>query len=306
MSSLRRIVIAAMLLLPALPAVTATSVAASVATEVPDRAWMGPDGVPLPFDSAAELTDFLASAAVVASKDLSTGTTRPKKLTLERDGVRLHAVFHSIDRSERQVKRLANGQFVLHLRDSYRSQVAAYEISRLLGIDSVPPTVVRASTGRKGSVQLWIEHAMTEQKRRDQALDPPDLTVWNQQKAEQWVFDNLINNIDRNTGNTLIDGGWNLWLIDHTRSFGQDRELPYPERVTSLSKEMWSGLKALDPEEVRERLSPYLNKAEVRALLERREKLLELIEARIARLGEGRIVWEYGRPWVTMSVAPAS
>jgi hypothetical protein len=33
------------------------------------------------------------------------------------------------------------------------------------------------------------------------------------------VFDQLIYNTDRNTGNVLYDTGWRLWGIDHTRAF---------------------------------------------------------------------------------------
>ena len=285
-------------------AVLASALPAASAPAAPSgRVWLGADERPLPFTSAEQIQDFLATATVVTVKDLSTGITKPQKLLLERDGVRAHAVFHSIDRRERKVKRLPNGQLVLHLLDSYKNQAAAYELSRLLGLDSVPPTAVREVEGRLGSVQPWIENAMTEQKRRDRGLEAPDPTIWNQQKAEQGVFDNLINNIDRNTGNSLIDGSWNLWLIDHSRTFGMDRKLPYPERIRSLSKEFWAGLNDLDPIEVEERLSPYLGKKEIRALMIRRDLLIESLEARIARLGEDRIVYEPGRPWAVVQVS---
>ncbi len=279
-------------------------VSAATAAPPAERVWLGAGGKRLPFETAAEAVDFLANARVVSWKELSTGITRPKKLVLERDGVRAHAVYHQIDRRERKVKRLRNGQLAHFLIDSHKSQVAAYELSQLLGLEGVPPTALREVDGRVGSVQLWIENAVTEQQRRERSLDPPDRVDWNQQKADQWVFDNLINNIDRNTGNTLIDEAWNLWLIDHTRSFGQDRQLPYPERISSISKELWAGLRALDEREVRGRLEPYLGKSELRALLVRREKLVEAIEARIARLGGERVVYERGKPWIAIGWTP--
>jgi hypothetical protein len=267
--------------------------------------YLGPDGEPLPFSTPEEAAEFLASAEEIGSKDLSTGITKPRKLLLEKDGIRAHAVFHSVDRREQKNRRLENGGSVMYLRDSYRSQVAAYELSRMLQMNTVPPTAARKSRGHQGSVQLWIEEAMTEKGRRKRALEPPDQLVWNQQKSDQWVFDNLINNTDRNTGNTLIDGAWNVWLIDHTRAFGADRKLPYPERVRSVSRELWAGLTGLDPEEVRERLAPYLAKGEIKALLIRHQMLLERIEERIGRLGEDRIVFTYGEAWVSASFEPA-
>ena len=34
------------------------------------------------------------------------------------------------------------------------------------------------------------------------------------------VFDELIQNRDRNQGNILWTSDWKMWLIDHTRAFG--------------------------------------------------------------------------------------
>lgn len=278
----------------ALPALVAAAPPPAAA-----RVWLDTEGRPIAFDTD-QMIDFLTHAKVISSQRLSTGITKPSKLTLERNGVRAHAVFHSIDRRERKVKALGNGEFAMYLVDRHENQVAAFELSRLLGMAGVPPAVRREVGGREGSVQLWIENAVTEQGRRERALEPPDRARWNQQKADQWVFDNLINNIDRNTGNTLIDAAWNVWLIDHTRSFGRDRQLPYPEKISVLSEELWAGLRALDPERVRARLGPYLAKAEIGALLDRRLLLIEAIEARIARLGEDRVVHDRGNPWASV------
>ena len=274
---------------------------AAAATAPPPHTSYGPGGEPLPFAGPGQAVDFLAGAEILEVIDLSEGITKPKKLLLEHEGVRAHAIFHSIDRREQKAKTLENGRRTLYLVDSYRSQVAAWELSQMLGIDCVPPTVERTVRGRSGSVQLWIENAMTEEGRRKRGLDAPDTIDWNHQKADQWVFDNLINNIDRNTGNSLIDADWNLWLIDHSRSFGRDRKLPYPERISYLSKELWQGLLTLDSERVHERLAPYLDKAEIKALLQRRRLLVDAIEARIARLGEKRVVRERGKPWMAVT-----
>ena len=39
------------------------------------------------------------------------------------------------------------------------------------------------------------------------------------------IFDELIQNRDRNTGNLLWTTDWKMWMIDHTRAFrlGDDR-----------------------------------------------------------------------------------
>ena len=82
------------------------------------------------------------------------------------------------------------------------------------------------------------------------------------------VFDNLINNVDRNQTNILIDDNWRLILIDHTRSFARDHSLPRPEQVIHCSRGLWHAIRHLDEGEVRERLTPYLKSAEIDALFD--------------------------------------
>ena len=41
--------------------------------------------------------------------------------------------------------------------EAYKSEIAAYELDRLLGLDMVPPTVERRVGGDLASVQLWVE-----------------------------------------------------------------------------------------------------------------------------------------------------
>lgn len=269
----------------------ATSLTAQPADE---PVLLGADGQPLPFDSREEVLDFLRTAREISSRELSEGITRARKLRLRREGVEAHAVFHHVNHSEQTVKRLPNGNVVMYLRDSYLSQAAAFEMSRLLGMTVVPPTVLRVSGGQRGSAQLWIEEAMTEERRQRQDPEPPDHTLWNQRYADMRVFDNLINNIDRNLGNMLVDSRWNLWLIDHTRSFGRDRSLPQPETVTRCSRGLWTSLRQLDRSETRRRLRPLLSAAELQAVFSRRDKLVSLLERRVSELGEKAVIFDYG------------
>lgn len=105
------------------------------------------------------------------------------------------------------------------------------------------------------------------------------------------VFDNLINNIDRNQTNILIDDDWRLILIDHTRSFARDHSLPKPEQVVQCSRGLWHALRHLKEADVREHLSPYLETAEIDALFVRRERLVQLIQDLIIRNGEENVLF---------------
>jgi hypothetical protein len=256
----------------------------------------GSDGQVLSFENEQQLLSYLRAAREVSSRTLGQGITQAEKILLAQDGIAAHVVFHDVDSNELRTKRLPNGNVVLHLRDSYTGQIAAYELSRMLGMDNVPPTVERRFKSSRGSAQLWIEDAMTELKRVEKGLKPPDRNLWNQQYADMRVFDNLINNIDRNQGNLLADPSWTLWLIDHTRSFGRERTLPRPELVSRCSRRLWQGIVELDTDEVQARLSPYLKKPEIKAIFLRREKLIELLEEKIMEQGEKQVIFNIGAP----------
>ena len=249
--------------------------------------WLDPEGSPLPFADVDETLEFLAEAEVLRSWSIPTGSTQPRKLLLEREGVRAHAIFHDVD-VQRRRERLRGGKVVYFFRDHYANNVAAFELSRLLGMSNVPPAVVR----REGSVQLWIEHGLTEAERRQQEIVPPG--EWRLTARDMQIFDNLVNNLDRNQGNVLYDAHWNLWYIDHTRAFNRGRELPSPERVKRCSRRLWRALRELDEAEVRRVLAPYLGGHEIDAILHRRELLLTLIRERIDRQGEEAVLFIYG------------
>ena len=105
------------------------------------------------------------------------------------------------------------------------------------------------------------------------------------------VFDNLINNIDRNQTNILIDQNWRLILIDHTRTFARDTSLPNPEKISHCSRGLWHSLRHLDEVVVRNRLSPYLSKLEIDALFVRRDRLVQLIQDLIEQEGEENVLF---------------
>jgi hypothetical protein len=269
---------------------------ASSSVAIQDRTiWLAPDGESLPFETPEEVAEFLRSADVESIKDIPLGVTKPKWLVLAKGGLRARAVFRYVEISE-QRKRLSTGQFVMFFSDNYINEVAAYELSRLLEMDNLPPAVDREIEGQPGSVQIVVENAMMETDRREKKIEPPDRTRFTRQFYDMKVFDNLINNIDRNSGNFLFDADWKLWLIDHTRSFARGKELPAPEDVLGCSRDLWARIKALDEDVVTERLRPYLGKPEIKGLLDRRDRLVALIEERIAERGEDRFLFNYGDP----------
>ena len=181
-------------------------------------------------------------------------------------------------------------------RDWYGYDIAGYHVDRLLGNNRVPPVIKRSIKRNDGSVQIWLEGVITENQRREKGFDPPDIARFNQQREVMHLFDNLVANRDSNLGNALIDRNWHLWFIDCSRCFGTSEDLLFPEAITHCERRLWNVLRELDETEATRQLAPYLSKAEIRALMVRRDKLVEHIQALIDQWGEGSILFDIGPP----------
>jgi hypothetical protein len=254
--------------------------------------WRDPDGRPLPFRNDEEVLEFLRTARVVTIHDVGKGVTRPQKLLLERDGVRLHAIFRTVD-TQRDLARMRDGTTVRHFRDSYRLECAAYELSRLLGLDSIPPAVERTVEDRRGSVQVWIENAMSETERVQQRLKPPDVTAWNRQMQTLRLFDLLVSNADRNSGNIIVDPQWKVWMVDHTRTFRRDPDLPYLKQIVLCERGLLQRLRTVPDEAIRERLAGIVGAPELEGLLVRRRKIVEYLDALVVEKGEATVLFSW-------------
>lgn len=192
--------------------------------------------------------NFCVRPKLADSEVIRTGVNTPRKVLLENDGVEACCIFR-FQRSANDIIRVDGVS--RHLRDSYDGEIAAYCINNILGMDNIPPTACRKLHGRQGTVQLWLEGAMTDLVRNKKEVMPPNAQDWNRQFYDMRVFDNLINNIDRNQGNIMIDKDWKIWLIDHTRSFSRNKTLPNPKEVIRCSRRLWEAIKQMDETVVR-------------------------------------------------------
>ena len=102
----------------------------------------------------------------------------------------------------------------------YSREVAAYEFSRLLGWEIVPPTVEREGPEGMGSMQLFIEHDPSEHY-----FTFRDREQFEQQLILIAAFDLLANNADRKGGAVLLGQGGRLWCIDNGLCFHEHRKL---------------------------------------------------------------------------------
>ena len=237
--------------------------------------WVDPDGKPLPFQSEEELLVFLRTAEVKSQKHLSTGVTVPTKVLLEKDGVRANAVFKDVN-EERSTPTFGGGRDDLYFKDSYIYEPAGYQMSLLLGLDNVPPTTLRKLDRRNGSIQIWVEHATNGGTLMKDKVAPPDEQRWNKQLQMMNVFDALIYNTDRNSGNFIVTPDWKLWMIDHTRAFRTNTDLMSPKSLTRCDTALLEKLKQLDAPTLKKELGPYdIGDMEIKGLLARRDKIVK-------------------------------
>lgn len=102
----------------------------------------------------------------------------------------------------------------------YEREIAAFELSRLLGWDLVPPTVERGGPHGIGSMQLFIDHDP-----REHYFELRDRDVLDEQLVRFAVFDLITNNADRKAGHLLLDPAGHVWGIDNGLCFHAQRKL---------------------------------------------------------------------------------
>ena len=241
-----------------------------------------------------EAESFLRTAEVVAVADFKTlGVTRPEKVELRDGGRTCHAVFKTVDEHALK-KRFTDGRVELHFSDSFKYEIAAYELDRLVGLGVVPPTVERRIGRDRGSLCLWIEGAITEADRLETAgTHPPDLEAWNRQVATIRLFLALIHDTDyRNINNLLVTPGWKLYKIDSSRAFRTDARLLQEESLRRFSRAVLASLESLERSELDRRLGRWLDARQLDGLWARRNLLLELAARRVASGGEEAVLFD--------------
>jgi hypothetical protein len=220
--------------------------------------------------------DFLSKAKLTQSKDAKKGITGTSRVTLT-DGTLTHdASVQTIDESK---------QFFLNeigFKDSYKFNIAGWKLARLVGIeDMVPPSVRRTYEGKPAAFTWWIDNVMMDEvERRAKNTLPPDAEAWNQENNVMLVFDQLIYNVDRNQTNMMIDQGWHLWLIDHSRSFRRSKTLKDPSVLKSIDRTMLAKMKTLDEAMLTKEFGRDVTKEEIQGLLARRDLIVKIFEAK--------------------------
>ena len=258
-------------------------------TCVPSLPAQEANGLPLRGEAAET---FLRTAEVVNKKALGSGITHSEQYTLT-DGTQTHkAVWKTIQFSARGLTTYGGDVTILDAEDSYRFEIAAYELDKLLGFDLVPPTVERTFGREKGSLQLWVEGAMTEADRKRKGLTPPDVEAWNGQIHKVRLLQQLTDDWDaQNITNILLDPSFRVYAIDFSRSFTTYGWVREEKALQRFSRSALEALRRLDQATLEARLGTWIRPPQVRALLKRRDQILAIAARRVEEEGETAVLY---------------
>lgn len=157
----------------------------------------------------------------------------------------------------------------------YKRERAAYLVSRDLGWDFIPPTIIRDGPYGIGMVQLFIPN------------DPRVhfFTLRDEHEREMRriaLFDAVTNNADRKGGHCLADAQGNVWGIDHGLAFHESNKLRtviWDYRGEPVDQELIADLQGFSirlagSSAIRRELEQLLDRSEFEAFRRRVERMI--------------------------------
>ena len=249
------------------------------------KSWLGHE---------AEIERYLKTAEILGLEDIPVGVTNPQSADLPPGG--------PVDKFA--WKPLTPGNYRGYW-ESYKTEIAAYELDKLIGLGMVPVTVERRIRGELGAAIMWL--SPTESFKDLGGVPTPPVRhigYWTIQLIRAKMFDNLIYNRDPNEGNWLVDPAWNLMLIDHSRSFSSGSDMAHGN-MTRIDRYLWDRMQQLDEPTLTAALGEWLGGDEIRAILKRRNLMGGIIDELVAQHGEAAVLLGYGVPPGTAPATPA-
>ena len=219
-------------------------------------------------NKTSEFEEYLRTAKVGKITDIPVGVTRPRRAYLAPGGLAASFAWKPIKPG------MQSGYF-----ESYKSEIAAYEFDKLLGLNMVPVVVERRIDGDLGAAIMWVEGVRSWES----VLPLPKPATWGFQLARMKMLDDLIGNSDRNKGNLLVDADWHVFLIDHSRAFATDLKLP--QELQNIDRKLWERMLALDEPGLKASMGTWLDSRQIQALLRRRDAMKKKIDTLVAKHG---------------------
>lgn len=231
-------------------------------------------------ETDAQIESCLNDGKILKGAEELVGITRPVKVEIECDGVKREAVFKSLDQHKPGSTRLESGKVEFNFSDSFRYERAAYLLDREIGLDMVPVAVLGKRKGSDGVLVVWIPNTVHENKVTT-TFSGPQMASQFRQKSRMRMFDSLIYNTDRRAENVLVEESTGeIYLIDHSRAFRETEEMQeeFANGRIWLSRQMYDSLVGLDAETLAEMMDGLISKAQLKALLARRDLIVAKID----------------------------
>jgi hypothetical protein len=205
-----------------------------------------------------DIGTMLASGNVTVSGQRAPGVT---DVTVDREGQRVAAVF------------------VEAPKDAVSHELAAWKLDQLLGLGIVPATVEREVQGKHGYLQgrpgKWASQAQAQA----QGLRGGGACAFDPQFQLMYALDALTANDGRTPDRVLFDTAqWTLFVTGHDHAFGSGNALPAylkakpPQPGPELRRRLST---RLDAASVKSALGEWLSDKEQKALLARRDSLVQ-------------------------------
>ena len=267
------------------------SIAAGVAWAVLAVGSVASAGAEFAAFTDREKEEFLRTAKVVGRRGIGVGINNTVRVTLTAGGLTHDAHMQTVNIHKTSYR--TNEGLELNFRDGYQFNVAAYKLDRLLGLNMVPVSIERKIAGTAGSLTWWVDDVlMMERDRYQKKMRVPPLknAAWNDQMFQIRIFNELIYNTDANLGNILITKDWDVRIIDFSRAFRVHNKLRAPENLRRCDPRVLKGLRDLNMEVLQREMKGLLTKTEMKALLARRDKIVDFFEREIAAKGEEAVV----------------
>lgn len=244
-----------------------------------------------PLLTAEEMARFLRQADIVATNRSKKGVTNARRVTLFDGQVRHDAQLQDVN-IELPIFDVGPKYTEVNFKDSYRYNIAGYRLSKLLGLDNVPMSVDRKVQGKDVAMTWWLDDVMMDEgdRQKKQTVGPSPSRTASQIHVMR-VFDELIQNRDRNAGNLLWTTDWKMWMIDHTRAFRLGKDLLKPEKLERIDRMLYGKMRELTSSELANAMGKSLTKDEIDALLARRDVIVKLFDDRIAQRGEAAVLY---------------
>jgi len=223
-----------------------------------------------------QIEHLLVDGKIAKMEDVPIGVTKPQRAYIEGSPVRF------------AWKPIRPG-YSKGFMESYKAEIAAYKLDRMLDMHMIPPIVERKLDGRTGAAIYWVDNVKGWSVAKPPQGPEP---MWSVQLTRMKMFDLLIANIDRNQGNLIYDADWHLILIDHSRAFIDKKDLKNIAPLGRVDRKLWEKMQALTLEELDRGLGEWVGDKEKKALITRRDLMAKNIQDMIAKRGEKFVFYD--------------